>query len=524
MGFASLPSMPHPEPPVKRLTARGCLLVLSWMTMIGCNRGPLPFEDGPGLNLDLGSSTASLSGVAEPSGIGTLADNLPFEPTGERLGSIAYRTWIYSDTGPSRTRLGYLRAGAVVDARGPGLINNGCKGGWYRTNPRGFVCLGKGATLDMEHPVLVEGRSRPRREGGFPYDYALARRPGPHRYYRLPSMSEMVAVEGREALDRGPTWFARFGATLGRDNLPWQDESPEFAHRALIKPYGVEQGLRTTVHAGQAKSESGFALLAAFPHASRPFALTTDFDLIPLDRTEVVVPSVFEGVRFESGEELRIGFHLKGAVTVWAREEVEGGLARFRPLREVREKRGFKLTGSRATGGLLETTEGTWIAKEGLRLVETRETFPSIAVGGRKWIDISIRSQVLVAYEGKSPVFATLVSTGRGGTGDPDRDQATVMGTFMIHDKSVSSTMDGDDDRADSFDLREVPFVQYFHRGFALHGAYWHDEFGRARSHGCVNLAPKDAAFLFEWTDPVVPEGWHSTINKERGTVVVIHP
>ena len=93
----------------------------------------------------------------------------------------------------------------------------------------------------------------------------------------------------------------------------------------------------------------------------------------------------------------------------------------------------------------------------------------------------------------------------------------------MIHEKSVSSTMDGDEDRADSFDLQDVPFVQYFHRGFALHGAYWHDEFGKERSHGCINLAPRDSAWLFEWTDPQVPEGWHAALNKLRGTVVYVH-
>ena len=82
--------------------------------------------------------------------------------------------------------------------------------------------------------------------------------------------------------------------------------------------------------------------------------------------------------------------------------------------------------------------------------------------------------------------------------------------------------MDGDEDKSDSFNLRDVPFVQYFHKGYALHGSYWHDDFGKVRSHGCVNLAPVDAAWLFEWTDPVVPPTWHAALNKERGTAVYI--
>jgi lipoprotein-anchoring transpeptidase ErfK/SrfK len=160
-----------------------------------------------------------------------------------------------------------------------------------------------------------------------------------------------------------------------------------------------------------------------------------------------------------------------------------------------------------------------------------RDSFPSFATGDRKWVDISIREQSLVAYIGKRPVYATLVSTGRGAMGPSgpysddamEKSSSTVRGTFMIYQKEVSSTMDGDEDQSDSFNLRDVPFVQYFHKGFALHGTYWHDDFGKVRSHGCVNLAPVDAAWLFEWTDPSVPADWHGVVNKERGTVVYIH-
>jgi lipoprotein-anchoring transpeptidase ErfK/SrfK len=93
----------------------------------------------------------------------------------------------------------------------------------------------------------------------------------------------------------------------------------------------------------------------------------------------------------------------------------------------------------------------------------------------------------------------------------------------MIHAKHVSGTMDGDEEATEPFDLRDVPYIQYFHKGYALHGAYWHDDFGKVRSHGCVNLAPRDAAWLFEWTDPEVPEGWHGALNPNAGTLVYIH-
>ncbi|HEX7672087.1 MAG TPA: L,D-transpeptidase, partial [Polyangiaceae bacterium] len=72
-------------------------------------------------------------------------------------------------------------------------------------------------------------------------------------------------------------------------------------------------------------------------------------------------------------------------------------------------------------------------------------------------------------------------------------------------------------------DLRDVPYVQYFKEGYALHAAYWHDAFGTPRSHGCVNLSPLDARWLFSWTEPSVPSAWHGAMSN-HGTLVSIHP
>ncbi len=77
------------------------------------------------------------------------------------------------------------------------------------------------------------------------------------------------------------------------------------------------------------------------------------------------------------------------------------------------------------------------------------------------------------------------------------------------------------DEVGDEFDLRDVPYVQYFKDGYALHAAYWHDGFGTAHSHGCVNLAPLDARFLFAWTEPPVPMAWHGAMST-HGTLVSI--
>lgn len=176
-----------------------------------------------------------------------------------------------------------------------------------------------------------------------------------------------------------------------------------------------------------------------------------------------------------------------------------------------------------ASGSYLETVSGHWILDKHLVRVDPMATVPSWAKGERSWIEVSILNQTLVAYEGQRPVYVTLVSTGIGGLGDPAETHATVQGTFLIHTKHVTATMSSDE-VGDEFDLRDVPYVQYFHDGYALHASYWHDSFGRPRSHGCINLSPADARWLFHWTGPAVPRAWHSALSLKDGTLVYIHP
>ena len=139
-------------------------------------------------------------------------------------------------------------------------------------------------------------------------------------------------------------------------------------------------------------------------------------------------------------------------------------------------------------------------------------------------IDVDLSSQALVAFEGQKPVYATIVSTGRHNA-DPEKDHRTVEGTFRIHEKHISTTMDDDGASDGTYRIEDVPWVMYFEKSFALHGAFWHSSFGRERSHGCVNLTPHDARHIFGWAGPKLPEGWHGVrATKENpGTRVIVH-
>jgi lipoprotein-anchoring transpeptidase ErfK/SrfK len=489
-----------------------------------CARG-----EPPGAERDAGATfvvrAAGLSSAtrgAEPPRAapvpGTLEDNLPFLPSGQRAASIAWRNWVYTDVGPRRTRYGYLRLGAVVDVRGPPIVNDGCDGGWYRVNPRGFVCMGLGATLDLSHPASTASTRRPTRGQGLPYAYALSNETSPLLYFRLPSLREMRDSEQDDVVGRGAAMRERLRAS-GLDALFPLGPPPAFlaGGAKLPKPLGVKQPLRYVYHAGSADPDSGFALAHTFEWEGRPFGLTTELDIIALDRTKPVKPSEFRGVALGDGDDLPVGFSMPRGAERWERDGNRSVPKGTLGWREV-----VLLSGNERPGALLEAKDGTLVSKPTTRVVPKRTSFPSFATGDRKWIDVSVKDQTLVAYVGRRPVYVTLVSTGRSGMADPEETDATVRGTFMIYQKEVSSTMDGAEDKSDSFNLHDVPFVQYFHKGYALHGTYWHDEFGKARSHGCVNLAPVDAAWLFEWTDPSVPTDWHGVLNKERGTVVYV--
>jgi hypothetical protein len=139
---------------------------------------------------------------------------------------------------------------------------------------------------------------------------------------------------------------------------------------------------------------------------------------------------------------------------------------------------------------------------------------------GGKWIHVDVGSQTLTAYEGERPVFLTLVSTGNE---EEDEEYATVRGTFAIQSKHVSATMDNLA-MEEAYSIEDVPWTMYFHSSYAIHGAFWHSVFGHQRSHGCVNMTPRDAKWIFDWSEPSLPLGWHGVVaTRERpGTWVKV--
>ena len=108
-----------------------------------------------------------------------------------------------------------------------------------------------------------------------------------------------------------------------------------------------------------------------------------------------------------------------------------------------------------------------------------------------RWIDINLSSQYLTAYENGVAVFSTYISSGLP-------DTPTVVGQFRIYLRLESQDMDGYQIGYDYY-TPDVPYVMYFHGNYAIHGAYWHNNFGNPMSHGCVNTSVTDGAWLFNF-------------------------
>jgi lipoprotein-anchoring transpeptidase ErfK/SrfK len=114
-----------------------------------------------------------------------------------------------------------------------------------------------------------------------------------------------------------------------------------------------------------------------------------------------------------------------------------------------------------------------------------------------RWIDVDLSSQRLTAYQGSTPVFSALISSGLPRT-------PTVTGRFKVQTKLRSTRM-----RGPGYDLPGVPYTMYFYKGYAIHGTYWHNNFGHPMSHGCVNMRTADAGWLFNWASIGTPVVTH---------------
>jgi hypothetical protein len=163
----------------------------------------------------------------------------------------------------------------------------------------------------------------------------------------------------------------------------------------------------------------------------------------------------------------------------------------------------------------LRIGEGQWMRARDLNEVRKAER-PAGTGTHAQWFDVDLGEQTVVAYTNDVPVYATLTASGR----EPNH---TPLGNYPVWGKATAITMKSQEYDDIPYYVNKVPWVMFFQAHNALHGAYWHDRFGITKSHGCVNLAPKDARALFDWLEPVLPNGWTSVRYYDLTQAPVVH-
>ena len=356
--------------------------------------------------------------------------------------------------------VGIVRRGTAIPVEGR-AHGPGCRRSWYRV-ANGFVCSSEGFAVGPspnprpQHP--------PDLTSAMPYGYAMVQERGAPRLYRPPLMQELADLEAGEGGQPEVVALRMFG--------------DYFVARARVEE-GPGGEWQRTVRGHYVNREA--------------------LEDLPMPRMvgerlggEVTLP-----MAFVFGEDRPL-YRVTGDTI----EEVGVAekYARFTVERELRVDGRELVVGA----------DGLAVQRDQVRVAAHQA--PDERIPRSTYVHVDLDQQVLVAYEGGEPVYATLVSSGKEGYDTPG-------GVFRVDKKFMSVTMSGEDPHDGPYEVEEVPWTMYYWESYALHGAYWHDDFGKVRSHGCTNLSPSDARWLFEWTEPELPAGWHG-YNTRAGTWV----
>jgi hypothetical protein len=230
------------------------------------------------------------------------------------------------------------------------------------------------------------------------------------------------------------------------------------------------------------------------------------------------VPSTYQGTRLgdDTGLTLPILFvwPKSGGKQAWVRRNAKGQGA----LRQVDQRTALPILETHEEAGVVKAYrigDGEWLPADQVRVAEPAAAPPEVGVHER-WFDVDLDDQILVAYEGAVPVYATMISSGK-------KDTPTPTGVWRMWKKAAEFDMKGLSGE-DPYSVATVPWTQFYdpNQGIALHASYWHDRFGVPRSHGCINLSPMDARWLYFWSEPDTPPGWTMTagVFEEPGSIV----
>ncbi len=429
------------------------------------------------------------------------AGGKPFDATAQaeypRHGLVSSLAVIVRERADLESKIvGVLHAGTRVRTDAERTFGGGCEPGWNKVFPRGFVCRKAGLRVDDEPPAgsLVIASVRPDIEQPLPYEYWRVKDEMTPFFHRLPTFNEQDQADAA-----GSTWYAKHSREpMPTDSSTRPDEVP-----SVVKQY-MNSGYYVTKGGEEVRKERRFLRTLRGAYARK-------YQLRQKQSPE------FRGRVLGSVEDLPVHF---------VRREL--------PLMKRESPGSDVLLESEQTPARLTThpfVDQVHIGNKIYYVDDQGLLMRSYAVGkasklkrppgvksDEHWLHVDLSEQTLVAYDGDVPVFATLVSTGK-------EVGMTPPGVHRVQTKLVASSMRDQPQEDEAYSIDDVPWTQYFSGSVALHGAFWHAGFGQVRSHGCVNLSPADARWLFGFTDPPLPDGWHAvapTRGTARGSAVVV--
>ncbi len=416
---------------------------------------------------------------------------------------------IRAEASSDATILGWLRVGGHLRMQREPVAAAGCRTGWYRVYPRGFACAGQGIDVSDEAPTQDELSLGPDLASHLPYRYLFVKEPQVPEWYQLPSREDQRAAEAHalryvQFLNEN---HERMAERLRAGTLPGEPPAPREVARFL------DHGFFLASNGVEVRSR-------------RRFVRTVRGTYVKESQLEERTGSAFTGVELSGETTLPIAWAIRAT----------------RPL--VREVRGdaARMTEDEALDPFERLARVPWVRRERVGdqayhvvtapdgqerylrewhvTVAERRDPPRGVEDDEPWVHVDLSAQTLVVYRGAEPIFATIVSTGMEG-------HETPIGEFTIRRKLISDTMadPGSDLGDDRYRIEDVPWTQYFEGSIALHAAFWHSQYGIVRSHGCVNIAPRDARWVFQHTWPEVPTGWHGVSTegtRTRGSRVLV--
>ena len=555
------------------LFAAGCDRIESWTSKPKPQLAPNDAATPPLTSTKVAPSAAPSAPKAPP----PPDAGAPPEHTGPWLTVLVPAAAIYAEPKSEKdAKLGYAQSGARLAVKEKPKPGEHCPSGWAELVDGGFVCSNVG-TLDDKDPRAKFTLRIPNLEGLLPYTYARNAKNGTPLYRTVPSRDQMkryepyLAAEAaqKEAREAKPS----SSATAEHAPAPSAAGSaaPPSASGSASVPAPTPSAVASTIAPAPAPSASGpeedentpwwqrqnaedklhemklsdlrsdsddilaqrmvkgfyVAVDRTFRWNGRTWYKTTKQMVVPADRFGIAGPSDFKGVELGNDWQLPVAW-VYGGLESAATYEIDADHKRVRAAGKVNHFEPIQLTDANLEiKGVtyLGLKDGKWVKRSQVRVTSPGAP-PEGLKAGEHWIDINLTQQTLVAYEGDKAVYATLVSSGKSSK-IKDKDHSTPVGTWRIREKHITTTMDGDGTAAGDlpYSIEDVPYVMYFFRSYAVHGAFWHRNYGVQMSHGCVNLSPLDAKRLFFLTDPPLPQGWHGVWSSTMrpGSWVVVH-